>query len=151
MDLKEYLITQVFRIVAVQVYPTTGTLYKRNTDNKLELKDKINVLGIKQKTIANIPLEECSARQVFETFISVYMRAEEDLKNNRHFEYWKPKTKSLREIAAEIEDLNNCPSRKAIKLGQKLAEKIEKLFSSGKIQTELVEKGEKLKQKEFDF
>ncbi len=153
MELKDYLINQTFKIVADKVYTSIGARYKRIADNPRELEEKIKVLKIKQDLIGDIPLEECNSRQVFEAFILAYMNAEDDLKKNSAYEHWKPKTKSLREIAADIEQLDSYSGRKSIEPGLKLSLKIKELFLSGQISQELLKYSEEQKtgQKRFDF
>ncbi len=153
MEFKDYLINQVFKLVADKIYPVMGNRYKQIAESQLELEEKIKVLKIKQIVIQGIPLEKCNHRQICKEFISAYDNAEADIKKNSAYEQWKIKTTSLREITSDIDDLYSYQGKKLIDKGLELSLKIRELFSSGKIPEELLnyEEEKRAKQQYFDF
>jgi hypothetical protein len=152
MEFKDYLIDQVFKLVADKIYPAEGNRIKQIAETRPELEQKIKVLEIKQRVIQG-KLEECDNRRICKEFISAYEQAAKDLKENSAYEPWKIKTEHLREIAADIADLYSYYGRKLIDKGLVLSLKIRELFSSGKIPAELYNYEEKKRtgQQYFDF
>lgn len=137
MNLKEYLLEKIFKITADRAYPSEGLIYRHDTD-PIDLKDRKIILRIRQDKIAGIDIDDCNSRQICEAFISAYMQAEKNLKENKAYEYLN--TPSLMRIRAETEELDRLSGKRLLQKALELSIKIRELFITGRIKAELQQK-----------